>query len=511
MNRLGKLTAFLFLAMAANSVLAAGRASHVVVVVWDGMRPDRVTRELTPTLFDLANEGVTFKNHHAAYISTTIVNGTTLATGGYPQANGIIANREFRPAINDSKSVASESIEAVRKGDELTRNHYISLPTVAELLQQSGRRTVVASTKTVGLLFDRAARGTNTTDVTLFAGVTLPESCGSDLSHACGQFPNTQTNRDDWTTSALIGPLWADGVPAYSLLWLSEPDYTQHQTAPGSPASLAAMRRSDANLARVLAALDERKVREKTDVIIVSDHGFSSYYEMPNVLAALQRQGVRAFAEKPDDARPGDVMVAMVGASVLLYVTDGRAADVEEVVRLLQAQSFSGVIFTKEAISGTFALRDARIQSADAPDIVVSFRWSADKNSHGVTGFIASDTKTSGRERGTHGSLSPFEMHNTCIAAGPDFRRGVQSHLPSGNVDIAPTILWIMGVKPKQKLSGRVLTEALAGENPATIKFQPQRLEATHQGEGFTWRQYLNFSEVNGVVYFDEGNGSQSR
>jgi arylsulfatase A-like enzyme len=33
-------------------------------------------------------------------------------------------------------------------------------------------------------------------------------------------------------------------------------------------------------------------------------------------------------------------------------------------------------------------------------------------------------------------------MHNTCIAAGPGFRRGATDDLPTGNVDIAPTVLF---------------------------------------------------------------------
>ena len=36
-------------------------------------------------------------------------------------------------------------------------------------------------------------------------------------------------------------------------------------------------------------------------------------------------------------------------------------------------------------------------------------------------------------------------MHNTLVAAGPDFRAGVRDPLPSANTDLAPTILWILG------------------------------------------------------------------
>ena len=77
--------------------MAAGKARHVVVIVWDGMRPDFVTESNTPTLWQLAREGVTFQNHHPVYLSSTEVNGTALATGAYPSHDGIVANKEYRP------------------------------------------------------------------------------------------------------------------------------------------------------------------------------------------------------------------------------------------------------------------------------------------------------------------------------------------------------------------------------------------------------------------------------
>src|SRR5438045_6470916 len=93
---------------------------HVVVVVWDGMRPDFVSEETTPTLWKLAREGVTFRNHHAVYPSATMVNGTALVTGVYPGKNGVIANYEYRPEIDRSRSINIESPAAVSRGDEVS-------------------------------------------------------------------------------------------------------------------------------------------------------------------------------------------------------------------------------------------------------------------------------------------------------------------------------------------------------------------------------------------------------
>ena len=91
MRRIISLLFFIVCASAAASVPAKSER-HVVIVVWDGMRPDFVTEQNTPTLCKLAREGVTFRNHHAAYPSATMVNGTAMATGVYPGNSGIIAN-----------------------------------------------------------------------------------------------------------------------------------------------------------------------------------------------------------------------------------------------------------------------------------------------------------------------------------------------------------------------------------------------------------------------------------
>ena len=83
--------------------------------------------------------------------------------------------------------------------------------------------------------------------------------------------------------------------------------------------------------------------------------------------------------------------------------------------------------------------------------------------------------------------------------------------LPSANTDLVPTILWILGFKDEaMRRDGRVLGEALAGVAPPLRSFEIKRLTARRDlGDGRVWEQYLNVSEVNGVQYFDEGNGTQ--
>src|SRR5947207_7728244 len=154
-----------------------GTAEHVVVIVWDGMRPDFVKPQFTPTLYQLAVNGVFFKNHHPVYISTTEVNGTALATGVYPNRSGIMANSDYRPEIGWLGPNATEGIEAIRRGDLLSDGNYILVPTVAEILQKAGYPTVVAGTKPVALLHDRSSKRTSgaaADSVVLYKGRTIP-------------------------------------------------------------------------------------------------------------------------------------------------------------------------------------------------------------------------------------------------------------------------------------------------------------------------------------------------
>jgi len=143
---------------------------QVVLIVWDGMRPDFVSEENTPALWRLSKDGVLFRSHHAVYPSATEVNGAALATGVYPNHSGLIANYEYRPEIDSRKLINVENPAVVRRGDELSGGNYIAISTIAELVQKAGRRTAIATAKTVGLLFDRHLDSRGKDSVVLFAG-----------------------------------------------------------------------------------------------------------------------------------------------------------------------------------------------------------------------------------------------------------------------------------------------------------------------------------------------------
>ena len=498
------------------------------------MRPDFVSEDKTPALWKLAREGVNFRNHHSVYLSATNVNGTAIATGVYPDRSGIIANHEFRPKIDNRKPIDVEDPRVVQKGDELSGGKYIAAPTVAELVQRSGGRAVVAAGKTVGLLHNRhfdpqvgavhpnrpRAIEVNRPyltnqqldptagkkSVTLSAGAAWPNEALAPIVAALGPFPKSHPDQDNWTTKALTDALWKEGVPAFSLLWLGEPDLTQHETAPGAKAALVAMRSADDNLAAVLAALDRQRVRENTDIFVVSDHGFSTIEREIELPKILQAAGFNVATEFKSEPKAGDIMMVGGGGSVLFYVIQQDAAVTRRLVEFLQQSDFAGVVFTKKKLEGTFTLDQGKIDSADAPDVVLSFRWNENKNQFGVAGMIDADWQRAAG-KGTHATLSRFDMHNTLIAAGPDFQRGYVDELPSGNVDLAPTILTVLGITPPHPMDGRVLSEAMNRIEKQTQHPETETIEATKEFQSGRWRQTLRVSRVGSTMYLDEGNG----
>jgi arylsulfatase A-like enzyme len=484
---------------------------HIVIVVWDGMRPDLVTPQNTPTLWKLAQAGVTFRDHHAVYLSATHVNAAAIETGMYPQHTGLIANYDYRPDLDDEKFVSTEVPRFIDKGDRISHGKYLQAPTLAEMVRSAGGRTAVAAAKTIGILLDRQADVQAAgSSVTLSAGQTRPASALEAMKAAAGWYPGspiyTHAQRDAWTTAALTQSLWKDGVPAFSILWLGEPDLTQHETAPGAPAALAAIKSSDQNLATVLGALQKKGLTDQTDVFVVSDHGFSTIEQGNDVKRYLMEDGFNALVDWEEKPKSGDVILVGNGGSVLFYVVDHDAATVKRLVERLQRSNFAGVILTANPMPGTFPLNKLLIDTPNGPDVVMAGRWTKKKNQYGVPGLIESDWNR-GAGKGTHATLSPFDMHNILFAAGPDFQKGAVDNLPTGNIDLAPTILRILKIPAAQPMDGRVLTEAMTGQGEDQPKAAEEKIEATQEFTDGTWRQYLSQARVGTTIYLSEGNG----
>jgi predicted AlkP superfamily pyrophosphatase or phosphodiesterase len=488
---------------------------HVVLIVWDGMRADFATEKYAPNLDKLARAGVRFRDHHSVYPTATDVNGAALATGCYPNRNGICANLEFRPAIDPRQPIDVSDPDSIKRGDDISGGKYLFVPTFPELLRKVGKTVALVGTKSVSLLFDRHNDWTvvkmQNRPLTIFTGAPANATHRDELIKLLGPFPDgrnaTVVQRNDFATRALTEYFWRDRVPDFSLLWLSEPDLSEHNFAPGSPQAVAATKAVDANLGTVLNTLEKKRARESTDVLVVSDHGFSTIRRSIDIVALLNAVGFHASKEISDSAKAGDVLVVGNGGSVMFYVKDHDKVVSEPLVEWLQHSDFAGVIFTREESPGTFSSRAAYLNSDGAPDVVVAFRWFDEKNQFGVAGMIDADWNRKAGE-GTHATLSRYDIHNTFVAAGPGFEtEKVDAGEPTTNLDLAPTILRIFRVPTAGYPNGHsVIGETKAsGEanKPQMLTFQAER-----KFQDGTWKQSLRVSRDFESQWINEGNGT---
>ena len=127
-------------APAQSQELPAPKGQHVLLVVWDGMRPDFIRKDLTPNAWSLVERGTFFANNHATYISTTEVNGSSIATGMKPVHHGIFANTEYRPEVNLISTVPTQNAWAMRVGDTMSGFKWLLAPTVPCRQCRSGNR-----------------------------------------------------------------------------------------------------------------------------------------------------------------------------------------------------------------------------------------------------------------------------------------------------------------------------------------------------------------------------------
>lgn len=496
-------------------------ALHLVFIV-DGLRPDSINAIDTPVLYRLRSEGVTFENSHSVFPTVTRVNSTSLATGVYPARHGIMGNSIFIPAVDPLHAFTNDDFRMLLKLDEATSGRMVTTPGIAELLEPSGRKMIAVSSGSTGsalLLAPKAPRGTGVViNGDFFPGtqVAYPGAVSEAILKATAAPPAKGGAKDaysasvDWSMQVLRDYVLPELRPAVVFVWMAEPDHLQHAFGAGAPQAVAAIRNDDRQIGLVLARLEEMGLRAKTNIIVVSDHGFSQTAYEVNVAKLLSDAGLLI-------ASSDDLVIASSGQAVALHVKNRDAARILAVVELLQRQAWTGLIFTARRrggaehegmAPGTFALEYAHIGGHErSPDVLFTFRWSSDRNRNGVPGAdYALSTRRTGAVEGTgagHGGIGPWTVRNTMLAFGPDFKRGAIVRSPTSNVDIAPTLMHLLGqTSAASRMDGRVMLEALsAGPDHEQLAIETRALRV----QSGSYHAVLQTTEVAGKRYIDKG------
>jgi len=501
MKKLLWLTLGLALVAGESPLGQPGAATTTVVIVVDGLRPDYVTTELMPRLVRLGQRGIVFNAHHSVFPTVTRVNAATFATGTYPETHGLLGNAVYVPSVNATRSLdtgSRENLEAIARADA----PLLTAPSLGEILQRAGKKLLAVGSGTSGAAF--LMNHTVADGAIIHHEFTRPAGLGAHVLEKLGPppahaTPNAAQNRRAVDAYLTIG---LDEIhPDVTWMWISDPDTTAHSHGIGAPATRDALKLVDAEIGRIEDTLQAKGQLARTNLIVTSDHGFSSHTRTLR-LEALVEPFARTM---PDGSR--DIVVAE-GA---IYLRAGHdEARVAAIVAALQRRPEVGAIFTRPradgargpggVVPGTLSFDVARWNHARAGDILVSANWTAAKNADGYAG-TTTQSGTAG-----HGASSPYDIHNTLIAAGPDFRERAVSDIPTGNVDLAPTLLRLLGLPIPAAMTGRVIEEGLRSGPAASavrvehasesVKTPDGSYELTAHLSSAAGHRYLDFTEV---------------
>ena len=226
--------------------------------------------------------------------------------------------------------------------------------------------------------------------------------------------------------------------PCLITAWFPGADRTGHRFGPDAPEVRRALERKDAALGRLVSGLDARRAFEDTTLLVVSDHGMLEVERRVDLDAAL------AAAELP--------ATVWGGGGFAIVTVEGEEARVEEALvdRVVEVARGLGL----EAHSRARAPAELRVGNPRFGAVVVlAPPGVAVTSSRGL--------------RGSHGYRPDApRMGGLFIAAV----RGVPAGTKLGevrSVDVAPTLLALLGVPTPVWMEGRPL-EAFQGPGSAS-------------------------------------------
>jgi arylsulfatase A-like enzyme len=600
---------------------------HVILFIWDGLRPDSISPIDTPNLYRLKQEGAWFSDNHSSYPTITMINAATFATGDFAGKTGFYGNVLWDPrtkgvnakgkTVNFNAPVFTEDYKILQQIN-CPKNHapLFFVDTLFAKAQKANIKTASIGKSGAAFIQDYQQHGivvdekhifpleyaeklekdayplpkdidfafkqahlttpADTSNPTAFGKVATlkvisggalgldddfmyPDNVTSDPT-ATHQSPYSQSN--EYLMKTYLTKVLPDENPTLSVIWLRNPDTTEHNYGVGSPSDYTALQDQDRLLGKLLKKLKALNLLDKTDLIIASDHGHSNVsgplsqfplrlihngmVSVPDengfstsgdfrpadliaragfhaydghgcgydpVLSGITETGNLVYPikfdvsekictnatkinnryGKPDQSighlyttpsykipthLPNDaIIVANNGGSTYLYIVNHDPNLVKKVIRFLQSREEFGAIFVDDEypeMEGTLPLSLINIYNPKKrnPDIIVGSNFDETAIIRGKKGI---EFNNAGIDRGMHGSFSPMDVHNTLLAVGPDFKSHFIDPLPSGNVDVAPTIAYLLHLN-LPNTDGRPLLEALNDGLPlsryTTIKMQ---------------------------------------
>ena len=370
-----------------------GLDTTVIMISIDGFGSEYLDRIKPPNISRLAAEGV-----HApggmipVFPSLTFPNHYSLATGLYPENNGIVSNTMFDPQTGKSFRIGNrEAVEdpAWWGGEPIWVTAELQGQTAGAFFWVGTEAPIKGIQPTYWKRFDASVPGKDRIDEVL-RWLDLPD----------GERPT------------LIN------------LYFGEVDNVGHEAGPFAQETSDAVLQIDAYIGRLLDGLRARSIEDEVNLIIVSDHGMSQ----------LSAERVIAL---DDYISLDDVNIIHTGPVTMLTPLEGKK---EAVLAALRGAHPNFRVFAREEMPERYHFRaHYRI-----PEVIVIL-------DDGWTMFRERERMERYRSRvtgATHG-FDNFElsMRALFVAHGPAFKSGYEIE-PFENIHIYELVAGILGLEP---------------------------------------------------------------
>ena len=363
----------------------------VLLVSLDGFRADYLDSGLAPNLSRIAREGVRAQGMTPSYPSLTFPNHYTLVTGLVPDHHGMIHNTMRDPALGAFKLSDRRAVGEGRWwGGEPVWVGAEKAGLRAATMYWPGSEAAIAGVRPTRWYAYEDGKA-----------MPLPERIDTVL----GWLSEPDATR-----------------PRFATLYFETVDHDAHAWGPDSPQAHAAVRTVDTQIGRLLEGLDARGLRDRVELIVVSDHG----------MATVPRSHLIAVE---DVLTREEAKVVTIGQVITVQPNPGFEAVVE---RKLLGPHEAYDCWRK----GELPVRWRYGTHPRIPPIVCQMHEGWDMLPREVV------AQRPDHDRGSHGYDPALpSMQALFVARGPSFKPGVV--LPRfPNTDVYPLLARLVGIRP---------------------------------------------------------------
>jgi predicted AlkP superfamily pyrophosphatase or phosphodiesterase len=376
------------------SVFAQTQKPYVILISFDGFRWDYLDRGLSPNLEFIRQNGVSALSLRPSFPSKTFPNHQSIITGMYIENHGIIANT-FRDEFSN---------EFYRMGDtSAVRNSRWYLGEA---------------------FWETAERNGITTASYFWPGSEMNLSYRRPTYYENYEHNRPYEKRVEGVVNWLKLPI--EKRPRFITLYFDDTDTQGHRYGTDSPEVNEAIKRVDGMLGLLFSKLDEIKMRDSVNIIVVSDHGMTDISDkrVVNIENLLKGYNCKFFDSGP------------------LMTVDAPKEKFEVVYQLLKKSENHFKVYKKSEMPEYFHYKNHPFIGEIL--IVADMGWS-----------LISNRRSEYDSKGNHGyDNNHLDMHGIFLAIGPNFKNGYRTGTV-WNIDIYPLLCRIFNISPRSNIDGK--------------------------------------------------------